>query len=89
MKATITLDKAGRLIIPKPIREQMHLREGSRLSVEVVGDRIELCHDADEVQLEKRGKRRVIVGWDGFDAAEAVSEAREQRLDHLASSQDA
>ena len=36
MKTTITLDKGGWLVIPKPIRRQMHLREGSRPSVAVV-----------------------------------------------------
>ena len=32
---------------------------------------------------EKRGKRRVVVGWKGFDAAKAVIAAREEYLERL------
>jgi hypothetical protein len=28
-------------------------------------------------------KRRVVVGWEGFDAVKAVQEAREEHLDRL------
>jgi AbrB family looped-hinge helix DNA binding protein len=84
MNATLTVDKAGRVVIPKEVREKMHLREGSRLRLELVGDRLELRHEPVEVQLERRGKRRVIVGWEGFDARQAVQEAREEHLDRLA-----
>jgi hypothetical protein len=31
----------------------------------------------------KRGKRRVIVGWEGFDAVKAVQAARDEQLDQL------
>jgi G:T-mismatch repair DNA endonuclease (very short patch repair protein) len=41
-------------------------------------------HEPNEVQLERRGWRRVIVGWEGFDAAQAVQDAREEHLDRLA-----
>lgn len=84
MTATITIDKAGRVVLPKSIRERLHLREGSRLKVEVLGDRLELTQEAPEVRVEMRGKRRVVVGWDGFDAAGAVKAAREEQLDRLA-----
>jgi hypothetical protein len=62
----------------------MHLRQGSRLRVELVGDRLEISPEPDEMQVERRGKRRVIVGWGGFDAAKAVQEAREEHLERLA-----
>jgi len=78
------VDKAGRVVIPKRIREAMHLREDSRLRLELVGDRLQLTHEPDEVQLERRGRRRVIVGWQGLDAAQAVQDAREKHLDGLA-----
>jgi AbrB family looped-hinge helix DNA binding protein len=84
MTTTLTVDKAGRVVIPKRIREEMHLREGLRLRLELRGDRLELTHELNEVQLERRGRRRVIVGWEGFDAAQAVQDAREEHLDRLA-----
>lgn len=84
MTAMLTVDRAGRVVIPKTIREKMHLRQGSRLRAELVGDRVEIRAEPAEVQIERRGKRRVIVGWEGFDAAQAVREAREEHLDQLA-----
>ncbi len=84
MTAMLTVDRAGRVVIPKRIREKMHLREGSRLRAELVGDRLEISPEPAEVQIEWRGKRRVIVGWEGFDAAKAVQEAREEHLNRLA-----
>lgn len=81
---TITLGKAGRLVVPKPVRDRLHLREGSRLKVEVGDDAFSCSAEDEPVKLERRGKRRVIVGWDGFDAAKAVQEARGEYLDRLA-----
>jgi len=43
-----------------------------------------LTHEPSEVQLEQRGRRRVIVGWEGFDAAQAVHDAREDHVERLA-----
>jgi AbrB family looped-hinge helix DNA binding protein len=84
MTTTLTVDKAGRVVIPKRIREKMHLQPGTRLRLELVGDRLELTHEPSEVYLERRGKRRVIVGWEGFDAVQAVQDARHEHLDRLA-----
>ena len=84
MKTTIAIDRAGRLVIPKGIRERMHLREGSRLCVELHGDRIELTPEPTTSKIV-RGKDglRVIAGWEGFDAGKAVLEARDEQLDRL------
>ena len=84
MSTTITVGKAGRIVVPKVMRDRLHLREGSRLRVEVVADKLEFTPEADAVQIVKRGKRRVVVGWKGFDAAKAVNEMREEYMDQLA-----
>ncbi len=83
MNETVILDKAGRLVLPKPIRDRLHLHAGAKLRVEVSGDRLELTQEAAEVKVVKRGKRRVVVGWAGFDAAKAVREMREQQRERL------
>lgn len=83
MTVTVTLDKAGRLVLPKPVRDQLHLRAGSKLRLDVTGDRMELTQEVPEVKIEKRGKRRVVVGWEGFDAAKAVREMREDQVARL------
>lgn len=38
----VTLDSAGRLVVPKPLREQFNLTPGCELEIEVTGDRITL-----------------------------------------------
>ena len=85
MSTTLTVDKAGRVVLPKPVRDRLHLQAGSKLRLEVVGDKLELSQEEAEVKIV-RGKDglRVVVGWEGFDAAKAVREMREDQLERLA-----
>jgi AbrB family looped-hinge helix DNA binding protein len=83
MTTILSLDNAGRIIIPKAIRDKLHLGPGTSLQAEVIGDRIELTQVPPEIRLEKKGKRRVVVGTGPFNAAEAVAEAREEYLSRL------
>lgn len=88
MNETLSIDEAGRVVIPKAFREKLPLEPGTRLVAEIRGDRLELTQAPADARIEKRGKRRVIVGWDGFDAAKAVTEAREEHLDRLSEPSD-
>ena len=36
------MDKAGRVVIPKPLREELHLEPGDSLEIENVGEQITL-----------------------------------------------
>jgi AbrB family looped-hinge helix DNA binding protein len=84
MTAILTLDKAGRLVLPKPMREKLHLREGAKLKAEIVGDKIELEQEMPEVKIvRKKGGRRVVAGWTGFDAAKAVRDMRKDQMERL------
>ena len=84
MTATLTLDKAGRLVLPKPVRDQLHLRAGSKLRLDVTGDRMELTQEVPEVKIvRKKDGLPAVVGWDGFDAAKAVREMREEQVARL------
>ncbi len=42
MKTRITIDKAGRVVIPKSLREELHLEPGDALEMESAGERITL-----------------------------------------------
>jgi len=42
MNTQLTMDKAGRVVIPKPLREELHLEPGDSLEIENVGEHITL-----------------------------------------------
>jgi len=79
MTATMTIDKAGRILLPKRIREKLNLRKGAKLTAEIVGHKIQLEEEAPAVKVVRMGGLRVIVGWEGFDAVKAIQEMRDER----------
>lgn len=82
---TVTIDSAGRLVLPKALRDQLHLRTGDKLSADVVADRIELTPLPDpNVTLVRKGKRLVIAGPGPFSAGDAVTAARQEYEERLA-----
>jgi AbrB family looped-hinge helix DNA binding protein len=42
MTATVTIDEAGRILLPKRLRERLNLRKGAKLKAEIVGGKIQL-----------------------------------------------
>lgn len=40
MTNRLVIDKAGRVVIPKPLREELHLEPGDALDMESTGERI-------------------------------------------------
>ena len=42
MKVRVTLDKTGRIVIPKALREALHLEPGDALEMETAGEEITL-----------------------------------------------
>ncbi len=42
MTTRLTIDKAGRVVIPKPLREELHLEPGDTLEMDNAGERITL-----------------------------------------------
>lgn len=80
MSAAISIDAAGRFVLPKAMRDRLHLRAGTKLRAEIVADRIELTPEPDsDVRIARRGKRMVIVDGPAFDARAAIKADREKR----------
>jgi AbrB family looped-hinge helix DNA binding protein len=42
MNTRLVIDKAGRVVIPKPLREELHLQAGDALEMESSGEQITL-----------------------------------------------
>ena len=42
MAVRLTLDKAGRIVLPKPVRDELQLEPGDTLDLETCGDQITL-----------------------------------------------
>ena len=42
MSTRLIIDKAGRVVIPKPLREELHLEPGDSLEMESAGEKITL-----------------------------------------------
>ena len=55
------MDLAGRLVIPKAIRDAAELQPGVRLVFEVVDGRIQIAPEPGGERIERQGKRKVAV----------------------------
>ena len=87
MNETISIDKAGRLVLPKAIRDRFKLTGGSKLRVEPIGDHLELTPitDEDEPALTRKDGLLVVpASGEECEAVEAVAADREDRESELA-----
>jgi len=73
MVAKLKLDKLGRIVLPKPVREKLQLSAGDQLELESTEDRITLRPVRGNAQLRK--KRGVWV----FHSGEPLSEVTVQQ----------
>lgn len=78
---TLTIDKAGRVILPKPIRDKLGLRGGSELEMEETALGILLKPASSKPSLVRKGRFLVHTGQlpRGYDLTEAIDEDREER----------
>jgi AbrB family looped-hinge helix DNA binding protein len=54
-----TIDKAGRLVIPAPIRQRLGLRPGTELEIEIEDNALRIVRKAAAPRLVKVGNRWV------------------------------
>jgi AbrB family looped-hinge helix DNA binding protein len=82
MKIAIKMDSAGRLVLPKSLRERLSLKGGATLNAEVVSGRVELTPvDATESLplLRKRGILVLPRAGAPVDAGAAVAAERDDQ----------
>ena len=79
---TLKVDKAGRIILPKPIRDRLQLRAGSDLELQEIPGGVVLKPVEQRPSLVRRNGLLVHQGKAprGFDWAEMVDAVREDRL---------
>ena len=80
MSLAITIDSAGRIVLPSEVRRRLSLGPGSRLMLDVVAQRIELTPEpqGDPELMVTAGKRTVLrPTGKAFDAAAATRAERE------------
>jgi len=84
MTTTITLDRAGRVLIPKTLRQELHLGPGDALQLDSKGEQITLRPMRPKALLKKERGVWVYQG----EAANAsipalIDREREKRLREL------
>ena len=78
----IKIDKAGRIVLPKPVRERFHLHEGSELYVEEHPDGLTLRPVEQRSSMEQENGVWVHLGKAprGFDWDSVVNAVREEQI---------
>jgi AbrB family looped-hinge helix DNA binding protein len=82
MNTIITVDKAGRVILPKSVRDKLRLGAGDSLEMESTGEEIVLRPRRESAQMRKRDgiwvfRRRQPISLESVN--EAIRQLREER----------
>ncbi len=78
----VTIDRAGRVVVPKTLRDRFNLRAGTELEIKAVGDGLKLRRIGDEASLVRKhgilvhhGSARAAI-----DIGEFIRAEREARI---------
>ena len=84
MTTKLTLDKAGRVLIPKTLRQELHLGPGDALQLDSAGEEITLRPVRPKALLKKEHGVWVYQGEPTRDSiADVIDRTREQRSREL------
>jgi len=84
----VTIDKLGRIVVPKPVRERLGLAPGARLDLEEDNGEMRLRPAAVPARLEERDGVLVVVHdvgarLDEDSVLRLRDEIRQERLDRV------
>lgn len=77
---TVSIDKAGRIVLPKPLRERFHLMAGDCLQIAVENENIRLTPMGSTPALVRKQGWWVHRGVPSTPMAPAVEMLREERM---------
>lgn len=87
MSTIVEIDRAGRIVVPKKLRDALHLTPGTRLKIERSGESLVLEQDLPEPGLEMIDGLWVMTGvprFPGEDVNTRIDEQRERRMRYVA-----
>jgi AbrB family looped-hinge helix DNA binding protein len=79
---TVKMDSAGRIILPKPVRDHLGLTPGAEFELSEQNGRLTLSPTQGTSGLEKKDGRWVFCGKlpPGFDFQKFIEDEREERI---------
>jgi AbrB family looped-hinge helix DNA binding protein len=85
MSTKVTIDKAGRLVLPKPLRDELRLAPGDILELTREGDKIIISAAHPQLTLQKEHGVWVYRSGRPADASlpELIDKDREDRIREL------
>jgi AbrB family looped-hinge helix DNA binding protein len=85
MSATVEIDKAGRIVVPKKLRDDLHLVPGTRLRIERSGDRLVFEPAFSEPQLVMKEGMWVVPGGPvtDVDISELIRWGYAERMERI------
>ncbi len=85
MNAIVEIDKAGRIVVPKKLRDDLHLVPGTRLRIERSGDRLVFEQAFSEPQLIKKDGMWVVSGGTAadVDTSEVLRQGYAERMERI------
>ncbi len=86
MTAKLTIDKAGRVILPKPVRDELQLAPGDALDLESSGEEITLRPSRGGAPLRKKRGVWVLSAGERVtteDARKVLDQVRREREDDI------
>jgi AbrB family looped-hinge helix DNA binding protein len=79
---TLKVDKAGRVILPKPLRDRLGLHAGSDLEIQEIPEGVVLKPAGRRPSLVRKGCFLVHTGEipQGYDILKAIDDDRDERM---------
>ncbi len=75
----LTIDQAGRIVLPKAVRDRFHLIRGTSLAMHIGPDTITLKPETNVALLTRNGPLMVHNGTPRTNAMDAVEHSRRER----------